>query len=462
VTRETQRIVEEILANWSGEQAPMPSVERILASEIPDTEDPLDALTEAVITDINRASNDTSALTNYLGWTIASLGEWGADDDRYGRRLVAALVAAKIWDVGDGFWPKLAKHYPHNEGLISGLKRLASGTKAEVVVPLGTPRYEIEILESLRKAEARGDWVELEQRTSAFHNRPGHTYALEEAIRGLYRLAPDEAIALADRQTTWFDARPLTGALRTADALYLARRSASGHVRFAALETVLRDRRPLTSLETDALANLFREMSSDVEAWPTWLSMFNRSPTKYPHIQHALGRALRDCTGIGLRAYIDAIGLSTPTARGRVEVAACLNEFSAAAPLEARRSLSKRAWERWTAWDFGANGDDETISADSSELDYAVLVWLGCFEDKALIELEMKRIESDILLVEHEWHSDITALQRKVNRLAARWKIYAIAQLKGADAPDTAFEEDAPIAGPPMPDFYRDRYALIG
>ncbi|TAY17114.1 hypothetical protein ELH91_10215 [Rhizobium leguminosarum] len=419
----------------------------------------MSALTGAVATDIHNASNDL--LAHYLGWTIEALGEWHPDADRYGLRLTAGLVAAKFWDIGDGFWKKLSQHHPQHEGLVSGLKRLVSGAKTEVVVPIGTPQYEIEILESLRKAEARGDWAELETKTSAFPDRNEHPYALTGAIRGLYRLAPNELIALADRQTTWFDARPLLGALRTADALDVACRSASGLVRFAALEAVLRLRRPLTALETDALANLFHEMSSDGEAWPSWLATFNRSPTRFPHIQHALGKALPGCTDIALRAYVDSIDLSTPTAHGRIEVAACLREFSVTASIEARRSLSRRAWDRWKNWNFGVESNDETSTADKSELDYAVLIWLGSFEDKDLVAQEMQRVESAFLLIENDWHSNIMGLQQKVSRLTARWKIYAMAQLKGAHAPDAYFAKDAPAMDFPMSDFHRHRYTSI-
>ncbi|AIC30009.1 hypothetical protein IE4771_PB00281 (plasmid) [Rhizobium etli bv. mimosae str. IE4771] len=459
MTKETQAIVEQLLNGWSGERAPMPSVQPLLSIVGPADEEQMSALTGAVVTDIHNASNDL--LAHYLGWTIKALGEWQPDADRYGLRLTAGLVAVKFWDIGDGFWAKLSQHHPQHEGLVSGLKRLVSGAKTEVVVPIGAPQYEIEILESLRKAEARGDWAELEAKTSAFRDRNEHTYPLTEAIRGLYRLAPNELIALADRQTTWFDVRPLAGALRTADALELACRSASGLVRFAALEAVLRLRRPLTALETEALANLFREMSSDEEAWPSWLSVFNRSPTRFPHIQHALGQALPRCTDIALRAYVDSINLSTPTAHGRIEVAVCLSEFSATASMEARRSLSRRAWDRWTIWNFGVEGNDETATADKSELDYAVLMWLGSFEDKESVTQEMQRVESEFLLIEKDWHSDIMGLQRKVSRLTARWKIYAIAQLKGADAPDAYFGEDAPTMDFPMSDFHRYRYAPI-
>lgn len=173
------------------------------------------------------------------------------------------------------------------------------------------------------------------------------------------------------------------------------------------------------------------------------------------------GPGLHVGAGIGLRAYIDATTLSTSTAHGRAEVAACLEEFSTTASMEARRSLSRRAWDRWTIWNFGVEGNDETATADKSELDYAVLMWLGLFEDKELVSREMQRVEGELLLVEKDWYSNIMGLQRKVNRLTARWRIYAIAQLKGTDAPDAAFEEDVAIVGPPISNFHRQRHVLI-
>ncbi|WP_040678432.1 hypothetical protein [Rhizobium mesoamericanum] len=55
----------------------------------------------------------------------------------------------------------------------------------------------------------------------------------------------------------------------------------------------------------------------------------------------------------------------------------------------------------------------------------------------------MERVEGKFLLVEKDWYSDIMGLQRKVSTRTARLRIYVIAQLKGADAPDAAHKQQA-------------------
>ena len=419
--------------------------------------------------DLHRARFEPGALTHAtaqrlarrLGWTIQALRTWDPHVDRQGHRLQAALISAAFWDIDDDLWARLEPLLPKRDFLCGGLEGVIRSRAPQVQVPANTPVWEQEHFRALQEAERTANWVRLLESARALIRLPVPDHAAFQAVRALWALDRRRLVALADNVETWMQASMVLAPLPLAAAFRLAADSTSKHIRFAAIErAVNRENRALSRDEENAVKHLFVVLARDEDTWPAWITLCNRFPVRHPYLQRPLGRALARSTEGAIRAYVDSIELTTPTAEGRVCVASCLAEFRRRATQSRRQALWRRAFQRWETWNFGAATGQALTAPGRSQLDYAVAGWLIEFTEPSYRTAQLTAFADQLKSLEAEWHSSISSLITKFNRLLSRYQLFAFASSCAPDTSNWLLEQEVFTPPAAMSAFVRARYAL--
>jgi hypothetical protein len=326
---------QRVLATWQGQVAPMPTLECEIA-RLESTGANIDLATLSAAARLDLAdlllarrrpaavpASQLADLAGRLGWTIDALRRWNPQADARGVRLEAALISAAQWDCCDDLWAGLAP-LVQNHIICEGLKIVVRSRAPQVTIPTDAPVYEREHLEALRKADREADWVQLAEIAHAFRRRAILDSAASQAVRALAVLDWRSLVAHSAGVQTWMEADVIVAVLPIATTFRLAAATSSGHVRFAAIERATWSRDALSPDAESALRHLFAVLARDEVNWLAWMTIINKYPVRHPHMQVSLGRALARSPENALRAYVDAVELSTPKALGRTEVAACL------------------------------------------------------------------------------------------------------------------------------------------
>ena len=146
----------------------------------------------------------------------------------------------------------------------------------------------------------------------------------------------------------------------------------------------------------------------DENLWRHWMKILNTYPSRYPHIQMSLGKALALTTSDhAIQSYFKAIYLYTLEFNdiGRQSVSECLESFSQFANDEKQKMVWKTAFKIWHSWDFGIGDKDGHLSeVKASALDYAVTrYYLDCYdsaERKAFSEELIENLNN----IDSVWH----------------------------------------------------------
>lgn len=425
-----------LLDVWDGEVVAPPGIEGVISELGAENADTmigrLTAATQADLGDVPHAlaaspgfaADETLHLARRLGWTVKALADWDPHKERSGLRIEAALASAAAWNSHGGFWEAVRPRLRGCRLTITALEIVLRGRAPQTRVPENTPVWEREHLQAMQEAERTQDWAELGERARAFEQLPRPDLSAQQATLALSFLDWPRLVRLADRSEGWLHGHLLMAPLPLAEALRLAAASRNGYARFAALERVAyREVRPMLPQEETALRNLLIVLAKDVNEWPRWLTVCNRYPLRHPHMQTAFGLALARSDEPALQAYVHSISLSTSDTDIRVNVTHCLSVFRARAGADRRGALWRAAFERWEAWDFAKNEEQNLISLARSALDYGVVGWLVEGQpQKSLANLEQTFVE-DLRTLDMQWHASLSSAISGFFRLVSRYQV---------------------------------------
>ncbi|MGR5227522.1 hypothetical protein ACPV30_03265 [Photobacterium damselae] len=193
-------------------------------------------------------------------------------------------------------------------------------------------------------------------------------------------------------------------------AMNIALETTNQTLKFCALSSVLpfSGKDSLNEYENNKLTKVFLDFMKDENIWQHWMKILNTYPSRYPHIQLSLGKALaQTSTDNAIKCYFKAINLYAVDFQdlGRKSVADCLESFSQLANEESQELAWRIAFEIWDNWDFGVKDKDgHLFEVTASALDYAVTkYYLKCCdteERQILIEELYGRLNN----IDNIWH----------------------------------------------------------
>ncbi len=440
-------ILNYLLGVWDGEVIPPINLESVLRElDASNAEALIERLHKATLVDLgdvpgalailpSLTSSEVLQLARRFGWTVKVLTHWNPLQGRSGLQLEAALASVAMWDDAGIFWEVVRPRLVTTT--IAAFEIVLRGRAAQARVPDDVPIWEREHLQALQEAERTGDWAQLGERTHAFPELPYPDLSAWQATLALASLDWPRLIRLADRSESWLDGHLLLAPLTLFVAFCLATASRSDHVRFAALERVVRrEVRDLSPQEETALRNLLLVLSKDENGWSSWLAVCNHYPVRHPHMQVALGRALARSSQGAIQTYVDSISLSTSDSENRKCVTQCLSVFRSQAGAARRRALWRKAFDRWQVWDFAASENRGLTAVARSELDYGVVGWLVEGKPREPSADLEQSFEQDLRALDMEWHASLNAVVSGFFRLISRYQIFAHAIGRSAEDPD--------------------------
>ncbi|MBL0404041.1 hypothetical protein JKG68_08705 [Microvirga aerilata] len=368
-------------------------------------------------------------LARRLGWTVQTFIDFDLHQQRSRLRIEAALASAAVWDDTGSFWEAMRLQLGGCRPVLTAFEIVVRSRAADIHVPEGTPIWEREHLQDLQEADSEADWERLAERAHAFPKLPRPDLCVAQATRALALLDWPRLVHLADETKSWLLGHMLLSPLPLADAFRLATASVSGHVRFAALERIVRrEKRRLSPEEETALKNLLLILAKDENDWPRWLAVCNRYPVRNPHMQAALGRALARSGMRALRDYVESISLHISGGEGRECVTRCLSVFRACAGQSKRHTLWREAFKRWQTWDFGRDEEQGLNTIARSELDYGVVGWLiEGEEQEPCLNLD-QAFEQELSELDIQWHASVSTAISGFFRLLSRHQVLAHAR----------------------------------
>ena len=292
----------------------------------------------------------------------------------------------------------------------------------------GEPRWEREVVEKFRIADAEGNWAAIGNSVRAFEHQV-FPYVLQiQSARCLLRCGMRYLVdALANVHQTVF-AMQLASALSVDERLRLAATSDNPYVQFGSLYQTLSGRfaaQRLSIEEQQSLTDLLVKVANDGPRWLAWMHVFNGYPVRYPVLQVPLGHALAHVPDAAVNGYVETIVLAAQAPRANA-ILECLNAFRECAGRERRCLLWRCAHERWLAWNFDkANSDTHLRAITRCELDYAVVGFATeCMSDEERTETR-NAVAKELDVLEDRWHSSITNIVTAWNRLLSQFQPYA-------------------------------------
>ena len=437
----SERALTRLLELWDGHVELPVNLEAVIRGLQPSAADTMvERLMEAAYNDLGDVPGLLAALSNSkpeelfrlarrLGWTVQTLADFDLNQERSRLWIEAALASTAAWDNNGSFWEAVRFRLSGRHSILNAFEMVVRSRTADSFVPEDASVWEREHYQDLQEADRGGDWDRLAERAHTFRELPRPDLCVAQATRALAVLDWPRLIRLADQAQSWLHGHMLLSPLPLADAFRLATASVGAHVRFAALERVVRrEKRTLVPGEETALKNLLVVLAKDENDWPRWLAVCNRYPVRNPHMQAALGRALARSGERALRNYVDSISLHISHGEGRDCVTRCLSVFRSRASLPRRRALWCEAFERWRAWDFGQDKNQGLTAVARSVLDYGVVGWLvegGIQEAPPNTD---QAFEQELRALDMRWHASVSAAVSDFFRLLSRHQVLAHAR----------------------------------
>jgi hypothetical protein len=367
-----------------------------------------------------------------LRWLISELRQWRRAEDLRFAKLVAAIVAAQVCDIGNALWALLPDDIADNTDLVGSLKALFASfdvtfTPQEGAAP---PIWETEAVEAFRRADAGGDWTTIIRLWRQFP--PNFANALEtETMRFLHRYDRSNLVAsLANLRKTTVAMR-IAEVFAAEERLALAIASDNPRFQLASAYRTLVDGRGVTlqhlsDEDASRLTELLIKVADDDSRWSAWMMALVR----YPAMQKPLGHALARVPTAALDGYVNSFSPLLPKSNnveeGRRNITESMRVFHASAAPERRVALWTIAYKRWLAWAFNAADLNQHLTAINwSDLDYAIVGYaLECLDEAARVEAiialcrEMERLE-------YRWHASHTDMLMVWYRLLSQLQPYA-------------------------------------
>ncbi|WP_156360978.1 hypothetical protein [Sphingomonas sp. Leaf257] len=462
-----EKAIGQLIRVWDGQVTQPTSLEALVGTvSISNGSGWLSQVQAALLADLGdvpsaiagMASADASAvqaLARRLGWTISALADWDSRAANPAERIEIVLASVAAWDQDGAFWRAMRPRFDRHPKLRAACEAVLNSRATEVRYLDGVSIWEREHYVALVNSERRQDWAEVASRAASFRQLPVLDPAAREAILALFHLDRPRLVRLSQGIDSWMRAHVIGEPLVLADALRLAAASRNSYLHFAILDRIAnREKRPLSTEETQLLRNFLLMLARDGIGWPTWLAVCNRYPVRHAHIHAAIAAALARSDKAALRAYVESIELGTVDADSRAIVTACLTHFRRLANPTRRSQLWRYAHDRWLAWNFGESEGQNLTAIAQSVLDYAVVGWFVECEKPENPDLEFARglAESEV-----KWHISASAAASQFFRLLSRHHLAS--QSQGRSADDSVWLSDISPRFPPAADaFVRRRY----
>ena len=296
--------------------------------------------------------------------------------------------------------------------LVEYSKEIVSNVSSHMYFDFLTNYHEEERKNYLKTIVTDNDWPKIYNEYHCNHENFEHSicYSLKSAFTLLYYFDVKSLMSILDIDRDIPFMWGMMGLMGKSMAMGIALETTNQTLKFCALASVLpfSGRDSLTKYESDELVTVFLTFMKDENLWRHWMKILNTYPSRYPHIQMSLGKALALTTSDhAIQSYFKAIYLYTLEFNdiGRQSVSECLESFSQFANDEKQKLVWKTAFEIWHSWDFGiGDKDGHLFEVKASALDYAVTrYYLDCYdsaERKAFIEELIENLNN----IDNVWH----------------------------------------------------------
>lgn len=274
-----------------------------------------------------------------------------------------------------------------SEQLIECSKLILGNFSSVIHFDFITNYHEEERKKHLRKIVADDDWSKIYNEYHRSHDNFEHCicYSLKSAFILLYYFDIKSFMSILDVKRDIPFMWGMMDLMGKSKAMNIALETTNQTLKFCALSSVLpfSKKDSLSEYESDKLARVFLEFMKDGYLWQHWMKILNIYPSRYPHIQLSLGKALAKTTSKNaIQSYFNAIYLYTVDFQdtGRKSVSECLESFSQLASEENQKLAWNYAFKIWDSWGFGVKEKDgHLFEIKASALDYAVTrYYLDC------------------------------------------------------------------------------------
>lgn len=298
------------------------------------------------------------------------------------------------------------------EKLVEYSKAIISNVSSIIHFDFLTNYHEEERKNHLKKIVSDNDWSKIYDEYHRNHENFKHSicYSLKSAFTLLYYFDVKYLMSILDIKRDIPFIWGMMSLMGKSKAMSIALETTNQTLKFCALASVLpfSGKDSLSVYESDKLAKVFLDIMKDENLWQHWMKILNTYPSRYPHIQLSLGKALAQTTSENaIQSYFKAIHLYTVDFHdiGRKSVSECLESFSQLASEEKQTLTWNFAFKIWDSWDFGVrNKDGHLFEIKASALDYAITrYYLDCCdseERKVLIEELFENLNN----IDNVWH----------------------------------------------------------
>jgi hypothetical protein len=413
-------------------------------------------------------AEDLARYASLLRWHIRELRQWSRAEDTDCRALVAALVAAQVFDSNNELWQRLPDDIGNNLDLIEYLKGLVAHFTANIDLERGfARRAEAEAQAKFKQADEDGDWIGIAEGWTQLRDLPFLADTLQtQSARFLYRYSANGLVqALANLHQTAV-AMQIAGALAIEHRVRLALASDNPYLQLSSTFRAVTEPRNLRNRtshlvpnEQHLLSELLLKVGNDGPRWQAWMQIFNKYPVRFPLLQAPLGIALAKAPDAAIDAYVNAIWLYGKRAQpdpGRRCVADCLRAFRANATIERRKALWTSAHSRWRAWNFSEPDPNQHMFWISwCDLDYALVGYACECMDGTARNNAVHAIRKELEILDNRWHASLTDIITNWNRLLSRLQPYAYASTLAESGDDWLTETQTCLPFDPSTDNYR-------
>ncbi|QFY42301.1 hypothetical protein F6R98_06400 [Candidatus Methylospira mobilis] len=363
-----------------------------------------------------------------LAWLIHSIDKWRKNLDSERRMLLGLFIVSCFLDDRDGgLWKVLPCYTTINTELLDELQLITSNLASNVSTIGEPPIWERESVEQFQVAINNRDWLTISNLWNRLKQASLPLFFQTQIIR---LLAHYDSSRLRNAFINSKDIPILMhsiDALTVEQALTLGAYSDNPYVEFSAVHGALSKigaSRDFIQNEQSMLVMVLNKVSRDVLRFNNWMDVFNAYPLRYPALQTALGLFLAQSEGGSIfDAYINSIalsklGLDFQSNKSRALVAKCLGIFCKSADIEKRKNLWRKAYERWSEWNFEVNTMDSHIfSVVVSDLDFALIgYYLECMTHNDRIAYKTDVLQK-LRVSFYQWYRSTSDLITCVNRL---------------------------------------------
>lgn len=311
------------------------------------------------------------------------------------------------------FWSSLRSDGDKLPKQLVDCSKLILGNFSSVIhFDFNTSYHEEKRKEYLIKIVSDNDWSKIYDEYHRSHENFEHSicYSLKSAFTLLYYFDEKSLMSILDVKRDIPFIWGMMALMGKSKAMTIALGTTNQTLKFCAIASVLpfSGRDSLSEFESDNLTKVFLNIMEDEKLWQHWMRILNTYPSRYPHIQLSLGKALAQTTSENtIQSYFKAVDLYAVDFHdiGRKSVSECLESFSQLANEEKQKLTWDLAFRIWDSWDFGVKDKDgHLFEIKASALDYAITrYYLDCCDSerrKFLIEELCGKLNN----IDNIWH----------------------------------------------------------